>query len=62
MLRLSTRAKLKIATLLNRMILEGRALLGRPPSGVFRRNGLCYSLDLKEGIDFGVDLFGIYER
>ena len=58
---LSTKSKLTIATLLNRVILGGRAILGKPDQGVFTRNSIRYSLDLREGIDFAVYL-SRYER
>ena len=61
-LKLSTRAKLTIATVLNRLVLGSRSLFGKPAVGEFVRNGLTYRLDLHEGIDFAVYLFGIYEK
>jgi len=61
-LKLSTRSKIAIATLLNRVVLASLAMRGRPPAGVYTRNGIRYHLDLHEGIDFAVYLFGLYER
>ncbi len=62
LLRLSTRQKVTIARLLNRCVKLGRAAVGRPMHGQFRRGGLNWHLDLNEGIDFAIYLLGAFER
>lgn len=58
---LSTKYKIAIARLLSRIVCTGRALTGKGTRGVFTRGGLTYELDLQEGIDLSVYLFGAFE-
>lgn len=58
---LPTRTKLRIARLLHRIIVGGRALVGLPPTVRARRNGSLWALDLDEGIDLAIYL-GLYQR
>ncbi len=39
-----------------------RRVCGAPSQAVFRRGGLSWNLDLKEGIDLSIYLFGQFER
>lgn len=57
-LRLSTRNKITVARLLNRML---RLVRGDNMVGQFQRRGITWSLDLNEGIDFALFL-GVYEN
>jgi FkbM family methyltransferase len=59
--RLSTKTKVRIAHYLFRMVRFLRALAGKPPRGVFARNGINWDLDLGEGIDLAIFLFGAFE-
>lgn len=61
MLQLSTRRKIAIAKVLNRLVRVGRRLCGQPMQGTFRRGGLNWELDLNEGIDFAIWLRGEFE-
>ncbi|MCC5838944.1 MAG: FkbM family methyltransferase [Opitutales bacterium] len=58
---LSTKTKLKIANALSKAFVRGRALGGLKSEGVFRRRGIHWWLDLNEGIDFAIFLFGAFE-
>jgi FkbM family methyltransferase len=62
MLHLSTRQKVTIARLLNRTIRLARSILHKPMQGEFTRNRLRWLLDLNEGIDLAIYLFGAFER
>ena len=58
---LSTKQKIAIATCASRIVRSGRRLFGRSSSGGFTRHGIRWELDLKEGIDFAIWLFGHFE-
>ncbi len=58
---LSTRQKIAIATLASRLVRAARSLVGLPSRGEFTRRGIRWDLDLKEGIDFAIWLFGRFE-
>jgi len=60
--RLSTRQKVIIAQILNRIIRLGRSIARKPMQGEFMRNGLRWHLDLNEGIDLAIYLLGAFER
>jgi FkbM family methyltransferase len=57
----STKTKLKLANHLSKCLVRGRAICGLKSKGVFRRRGINWWLDLREGIDFAVFLFGAFE-
>lgn len=59
--RLSTRQKIRLAQWLHRAVRAGRRVTGRPMAGRFRRRGLHWALELDEGIDFAIWLFGAFE-
>lgn len=61
MLKISTRNKILGAKILNRAVALGRGLTGQKMTGCFKRNGLTWSLDLNEGIDFAIWLQGQFE-
>jgi FkbM family methyltransferase len=62
-LRLSTRSKLSVARLLYWAVRSGRLVLGRRDDEVrCRRGGIDWRLDLREGIDLSIYLFGHFER
>jgi FkbM family methyltransferase len=56
-----TATKIAGARLLYRAIHFGRALIGREDRTVVVRNGLHYALDLAQGIDLAIYLFGQFE-
>jgi FkbM family methyltransferase len=59
---LNTKAKLKIAAALSRIVRTARAAVGVASDNVLvKRDGFAWRLDLREGIDFGIFL-GLYER
>lgn len=60
-LRLSTRAKLRAARVLHALVHAARSLAGRGDLAVVTRRGLRWSLDLREGIDLSIYLFGRFE-
>ncbi|MBK9990375.1 MAG: FkbM family methyltransferase [Verrucomicrobia bacterium] len=60
--RLSTRQKIIIAQILNRIVRLGRSVVRKPMQGDFTRNGLRWHLDLNEGIDLAIYLLGAFER
>jgi FkbM family methyltransferase len=62
MLTLTTQTKIKIAKLLSAVILKTRSLTGQKSRDIFRRGGLRWELDLSEGIDLSIFLFGCFER
>lgn len=59
--RLSTKTKVGIAHYLFRTVRFLRRLVGKEPRGVFVRNGIKWDLDLGEGIDLAIFLFGSFE-
>ena len=54
--------KIAAARAIYHAIHAGRALLGRTDQEIVVRNGVTYSLDLSQGIDFAIFLANIYER
>ena len=58
---LNTRTKLAIARALNRTLLCGRSLVGLDTKAQVRRHGIVWDLDLEEGIDLSIYLFGCFE-
>lgn len=58
---LTTRTKISLAALVARLVIFVRGCLGRGSEGIFRRRGILWSLDLREGIDFAVYLLGGFE-
>lgn len=62
MIRLTTQSKLKIARIASRSVISLRNCFGQSKQGVFKRNGLNWWLDLDEGIDLSIYLFGVFER
>ena len=58
---LSTSQKIAIATLASRLVRGTRSLFGLPEKAIFTRGGIRWELDLKEGIDFAIWLFGHFE-
>jgi len=61
MLGTSTRNKIAAARILSKAICLARKALGGASSGIFERRGLRYELDLAEGIDLAIYLFGAFE-
>lgn len=58
---LKTSQKIIIATLLSRVILGGRKIMGLGTQAVVTRHGVKWALDLNEGIDFSIYLLGAFE-
>ncbi len=58
---MKTKTKIALAGLLARAVLAWRRQRGLPPHGIFRRGGLLWELDLRQGIDFAIFLFGAFE-
>jgi FkbM family methyltransferase len=58
---LKTSQKILIATLLSRIMLGGRKILGLGAQTVVTRHGVKWALDLNEGIDFSIYLLGAFE-
>jgi FkbM family methyltransferase len=59
---LTTKAKIKTAAALSRIVRTARAAVGVASDNVLvERDGIAWHLDLKEGIDFAIFL-GLYER
>jgi len=59
---LSTTTKIGFATCLSKGICLGRSLVGKGSHTVVSRDGLEWELDLCEGIDLSIYLFGAFER
>jgi FkbM family methyltransferase len=59
---LTTRTKIRLASLAYKFIATGRAAVGKNSFVTVRRRGLTWSLDLSEGIDFSIYLLGAFER
>ncbi|MDA8021006.1 MAG: FkbM family methyltransferase [Thermoanaerobaculia bacterium] len=57
-----TLTKLAFAGFASRILRFGRALLGRGPIATVSRGGFRWRLDLAEGIDLSIYLFGAFER
>ncbi len=58
---LTTKSKIAIAGLLSRALLLQRRLVGLGPEAQVVRSGLRWNLDLREGIDLSIYLFGRFE-
>lgn len=58
---LRTTHKIGLARLMAASVLAGRRLLGRGREATVRRRGINWQLDLGEGIDFAIYLFGAFE-
>jgi FkbM family methyltransferase len=58
---LTTKSKMAIARLLSRGLLLQRRLVGLGPQANVVRSGLRWNLDLREGIDLSIYLFGRFE-
>src|SRR6185503_1773922 len=56
-----TATKIKLASLVSQGVAGLRSLLGRGDVAAVRREGVLWSLDLKEGIDLALYL-GVFER
>jgi FkbM family methyltransferase len=56
-----TATKIACASALSAVVRGARRLCRRPAHGVFRRGGILWDLDLREGIDFAIYLFGRFE-
>jgi len=61
MIILKTAQKIAIARVLSSMVLGLRRLLGKSAGATVRRGGLCWKLDLTEGIDFSIYFLGGFE-
>lgn len=59
---LNTRTKIRIAQLLYRAVSLWRRLLGKTDIATVDRGGIRWRLDLREGIDLSIYLFGYFER
>lgn len=58
---LTTKSKMTIARVLSRTLLLQRRLVGLGPQAQVVRSGLRWNLDLREGIDLSIYLFGRFE-
>jgi FkbM family methyltransferase len=58
---LTTLQKLALARLASRMVCAARGLAGLKSRIVCRRGGVLWDLDLSEGVDFAIYLFGSFE-
>jgi FkbM family methyltransferase len=58
---LSTKTKIQIGRLLAASIIQGRRLTGRGRTVLAKRDGVEWSLDLREGIDLSIFLMGGFE-
>lgn len=58
---LTTKQKIALARTIQSMVMLGRNLLGKGATAQVKRNGLNWSLDLREGIDFSIWLLGSFE-
>jgi FkbM family methyltransferase len=61
MMPLATRHKIALATLVRSMAMIVRRLVGRGTKASVTRRGMSWHLDLDEGIDFAIWLFGQFE-
>jgi FkbM family methyltransferase len=61
MIKLSTRQKIFVARALYRVVVIIRSALALPMEGEFKRGGIRWNLQLKEGIDFSIYLLGAFE-
>ena len=58
----STKTKVALARMAYRGLAWARQTVGLGPEVVARRGGLTWKLDLREGIDLAIFLFGTFER
>jgi FkbM family methyltransferase len=58
---MNTKTKILLAAIVARLIISGRKVVGLPQKGVFQRGGINWHLDLCQGIDFSIFLFGAFE-
>lgn len=58
---LTTQTKLRIARVLSRFVIGVRKCFGKPSIDIFKRKGIYWELDLNEGIDLSIYLFGRFE-
>ena len=58
---LSTKSKIALARKVQQVAMIARRSVGLGPLSVCRRGGLRWELDLREGIDFSIYLFGSFE-
>jgi FkbM family methyltransferase len=58
---LTSKSKVKIARAISRALLLQRRLVGQGPEARVERSGLRWELDLREGIDLSIYLFGQFE-
>jgi FkbM family methyltransferase len=62
-MRLATATKVRVAGVLYRAVRLGRRLLGRPPDTVVcTRGGIVWALNVQDGIQLSIYLFGAFER
>ncbi|MBF0195702.1 MAG: FkbM family methyltransferase [Magnetococcales bacterium] len=61
-MQIITKQKILLASLLYHLVAFIRGLLNLKSCVEVKRDGINYKLDLKEGIDFAIYLFGVYER
>jgi FkbM family methyltransferase len=59
---MNTAQKVALATVASKSLLLARRLVGLGPRAIARRCGVCWELDLREGIDFSIYLLGAFER
>ena len=59
---LSTRVKIALATIVQRLVMALKRLAGHGSKVEVERSGLRWALDLNEGIDFSIWLLGAFER
>jgi len=59
--RLATRHKIALARAASRIVRKARGFGGRGSTCRVRRRGITWHLDLREGIDFAIFLFGRFE-
>jgi FkbM family methyltransferase len=59
---LTTKTKIMLAGITSRGIARARRVLGLQNEVAVRRGKLWWKLDLQEGIDFAIFLFGVFER
>ncbi len=59
---LSTKTKIALARIVYRGIANAREALGLSNEPAVRRGGIRWKLELREGIDLAIFLFGIFER
>ena len=58
---LTTKNKIRLAKIVNKLVIGLRTLIGKGPKAIVQRKGLYWSLDLNEGIDLAIYLLGGFE-